>query len=534
LLARLDDRLSLLTGARDAPVRQQTMQATIAWSHDLLSETEQVLFRRLGVFVGGWALEAAETVASQGAGPNRVLATLTALVDANLVQRVDLEEAYSPRFGMLEAVRVFAIEQLEASGEDVAIRDRHAAWCVAETEAGVSLPSHYRPEGWFPHIALERGNIRAALDWLEEQGDAALALRLSSVVAEAFWLGGPIAEGRERLERALALAGEQFPALRARALWALADLIWEEQADLAPAAVAATEALALFREIGDVRGTVHALIILGGVAADEGDLDHGQVLLEEAVALSPAEGDARAEALGILATITYLQGDDARTEALLAEQARLMQEDQWRWGAVIEVSSWVAQRQGDTPTAAARLQEALDLHWDLHAMTRVAHCLERVAALVATRGEAEVAIRLLGTAAILRETLGRPLDLPHRPEYDRLLTTLRAQVNDAAWARAWDAGREDDLAAVVAEADGLLGALAAGTGNLPAAAPHPLTLREQAVLRLVVEGQSNQEIADALCISLRTVQTHVAHILTKLSVDSRTAAATRAVREGWV
>lgn len=535
LLARMGDRLSVLTsGARDLPARQQTVRATIAWSHDLLTETEHVLFRRLGVFVGGWTLDAAETVAGDGDGPDGVLATVTRLVDANLVRRVDSNDAYAPRFGMLETVRVFALEQLEVSGEADGIRDRHATWCVAETEAGVSLPSHYRPAGWFPRIALERGNIRAALDWLEAQADAALALRLASVAAEVFWMGGSIAEGRERLERALALAGAQFPVLRAHALWALADLLWEEQADLAPAAAAAREALSLFREIGDVGGAVHALVILGGVAADQGDLDHGQVLLEEAVALSPAEGDARAYSLSILAGITYFQGDDARTVALLAEQIRLAREDQWIRAIAIETLAWVAQRQGDTPTAAERLQKALDLHWTQHAMPQVPRCLEHVAALVATRGQAEVAVRLLGTAAALREAYGRPLDFPLRPAYDRLVATLRTQLSDASWTRAWELGWEHDLATAVAEADRLLGALAADTSSLTAAAPHPLSPREQAVLRLVVEGRSNQEIADALCISLRTAQTHIAHILTKLGVASRTAAATRAVREGWV
>ena len=123
--------------------------------------------------------------------------------------------------------------------------------------------------------------------------------------------------------RALALAGEQDPGLRARALSALADLIWEQQRDFPTATAAATEALALFRALGDVEGTVHALTVLGGLAADQGDLDRGQVLLEEAVALSADEGYTRAFAVEVLSVITYLQGNDARTVALLDEQVRV-------------------------------------------------------------------------------------------------------------------------------------------------------------------------------------------------------------------
>jgi non-specific serine/threonine protein kinase len=538
LLARMGSRLSLLTsGARDLPVRQQTVRATIAWSHDLLTDAQRVLFRRLGVFVGGWTLDAAETVAGDGDGPDGILTTLTRLVDANLVRRVDPDGAHAPRFGMLETVRVFALEQLEASGEADGIRDRHATWCVAEAEAGGVLSLwDYRPGEWFRRITLERSNIRAALDWLEVQGQARLALRLATAATKVFWLGGPIWEGRDRLARALALAGEQVPEVRARALSALADLLWEEQGDLPAAEAAAAEALALFQAVGNVEGRVHALIILAGVAADQGDLDRGQALLEEAVAMSPPDGPSRAEALEILAAVTYLQGDDARTVALLEERVRLAHslDDPAIMVFAIEVSSWVAERQGDVPTAAARLQQALGFQWKLHARPQVAHALEHVAALAAMTGQGEVAVQMLGTAAALRETLGRPLDVPLRPAYDRLVATLRTQVDDASWTRAWDAGWEDDLATAVAEADGLLAALAAGTSSLPAAAPHALSPREQAVLRLVVDGRSNQEIADALGISLRTAQTHVAHILTKLGVDSRTAAATRAVREGWV
>ena len=112
---------------------------------------ERVLFRRLGVFVGGWTLEAAESVAADGAGPDGVLTTLTALVDAHLVRRVDADDDHAPRFGMLETVRVFAREQLEASGEAEELRDRHAAWCVAEAEAGESF--------WWEYLA--RGMVSA-------------------------------------------------------------------------------------------------------------------------------------------------------------------------------------------------------------------------------------------------------------------------------------------------------------------------------------------------------------------------------------
>ena len=309
-----NDRWRLLTGGpRDQPARLRTLRDAIAWSYDLLSPDEQALFRRLAVFAGGFTLAAAEHVGGnsfalggdggsaalggdsplqrrgasppglrgerveerssplpplseatppQAAGrlplsaaspPERPLALdlIAALVDKNLVRRVDAAAAAEqPRVTMLETVREFALERLADSGEEGAIRDRHAAWCLQIAEAGRTEPWDALPDGWLARMSAEQGNIRTAFDWLEAHGDATAVLRLATAAADHALLHGSLAEGRERLARALALAGDRYPHLRARALFAVGNLAWEQQ-DLPACAAAAEQAQALFRRLAD-------------------------------------------------------------------------------------------------------------------------------------------------------------------------------------------------------------------------------------------------------------------------------------------
>ncbi len=223
LLSRLVQRLPLLAdGPRDLPARQRTLRAAIAWSHGLLSPEEQALFRRLAVFAGGCALEAAGAVAGgPGEDGSEVLDGVTSLVENSLLRRED-GPGGEPRFAMLETVREYALERLAASGEMDEVRGRHAAWCVAFAEQAESGLTGVEGSRWLDRLEVELDNLRVALAWLLDRGEAEAGLRLASATWFFWEARGGLAEGRSWLERVLeATAAEPDAATvseRARAL----------------------------------------------------------------------------------------------------------------------------------------------------------------------------------------------------------------------------------------------------------------------------------------------------------------------------
>ena len=283
LLARLERRLPLLTGGgRDLPARQQTMRDTIAWSHDLLSPEEQALFRRLAVFVGGFTLEAAEAVvegetterALESSARHRqpsasVLDGIAALVDQSLVRQTEQADG-TPRFTMLQTIREFGLEQLAQSGEAATTNRRLAAWAVAL--AHESVPGFRGPEKrrWLDRLLAEHANLRTALGWLAESGEAEDGADLAAALFDFWLVGGHPSEGRGWLDRFLAGGDPLAPATRAAALWATG-MLASIQGDFSRAAVAAEESLALARRIERPLAVAGALNLLadGHCAAHE-------------------------------------------------------------------------------------------------------------------------------------------------------------------------------------------------------------------------------------------------------------------------
>ena len=232
LLARLERRLPLLTGGgRDLPARQQTMRDTIAWSHDLLSPEEQVLFRRLAIFTGGCTLEAAQAVAGESPrSESDVLQGIASLMDKSLLQRNEGANGEA-RFSMLETVREFGLEQLALAGEALIVADRHADYFVSLVEriahAGYSFvwAPHYRattetldPTVASRQIAQEHDNVRVALDYLIEQGRPESCLRLTTACGPFWQSSGQLHEAQTRLDRALAIVDQAPPPVQAYAL----------------------------------------------------------------------------------------------------------------------------------------------------------------------------------------------------------------------------------------------------------------------------------------------------------------------------
>ncbi|MDP9369539.1 MAG: AAA family ATPase, partial [Chloroflexota bacterium] len=288
LLARLTDRLRLLTGgARDLPDRQQTMRGAIAWSHDLLVPEEQVLFRRLAVFAGGFTLEAAEAVVpAAGDLGIDVLEGVASLVDKSLVRRTE-RPGDEPRFGMLETVREYARDRLAESDEQAAVQSRHLGWCLALAEAAEPELRSAGQGTWLGRLETEHDNVRAALTWAGEGVEPesrALGLRLAASLYTFWFVRSHWAEGREWLEELLRTDDSRPSAARAKALF-VAGLLAFAAGDPAAAAARHEESLGMARAVGSRTVEALALYGLGDAARLQGDASEAGRCYEAALAL---------------------------------------------------------------------------------------------------------------------------------------------------------------------------------------------------------------------------------------------------------
>jgi predicted ATPase/DNA-binding CsgD family transcriptional regulator len=370
LLARLEHRLTILTsGVQDIPVRQQTLRNTIAWSYHLLDAQEQQLFRRLCAFVGGCTLEAIEAIcAPLSDGVNQVLDRLAWLIDKSLLQQTEQADG-QPRFVMLETIREYGLEALEASGEVEATRQAHAAYYLrlAEEAAwGIRSPLQ---TAWLEYLEREHDNLRAALQWLLGHGEAEqnreMALRLAGALAESWRIQGYGSEGQTFLERALAASEDVATPVRAKVLRAAGRMALYQN-DYEWAEVLSEESLALCRQLGDTQGIAHSLHYLGWAARERGNLTHATPLVEEALVLRRKLGHKEDIAWSLLqcGILNCLQGKYASADALFEESLELSREI-----GRPHVISWSLYRlaearflsQGDATTIHSLLAESLPL-----------------------------------------------------------------------------------------------------------------------------------------------------------------------------
>jgi predicted ATPase/class 3 adenylate cyclase len=324
LLARMGQLLTLLTGgARDAPTRQQTLRNTISWSYHLLNAQEQRIFRWLSVFVGGCTLQAAEAVCAETGDE---MDDIASLIDKSLLRSIEQtgEDNREPRLLMLETIREYGRELLASSGEATAARQAHADYFLKLAEEAVPALDGPLLTSWLDRLEQEHGNLRAALHWFLEAGQAALALRLCSAL-ERFWVvRGYRNEGLTFLERALGASATVAPSVRARALLAAARLTFM-QSDYDRGNALAQESLALYRELGDKPGIGLALNRLGIAAWRRADFPTARVLLEEDLALYRELGnpDRIAWSLFALGLLHIKQGEYSRASASFEESLAL-------------------------------------------------------------------------------------------------------------------------------------------------------------------------------------------------------------------
>jgi predicted ATPase/DNA-binding XRE family transcriptional regulator len=438
LLARLDQALSA-GWARDLPERQRTMSATLVWSHDLLSEGERVLFRRLSVFFGGFSLEASEAV---GANGGETLDFLGRLVEQSLV-RVEPNEN-STRYWMLEPVRQYALERLRESDEEEQARARHTAFFLALAER--AAPELWRPGqvGWMDLLETENDNLRAALSWTVERGHEEEGLRLS-VALQRFWsVRGYLEEGRRWLETTLSACPSPDPSVQAQALHGIGSMALE-QGDRALADRVLRESLALRRGLNAKGGIAASLQGLAEVAIWERDYERAAKLCAESVALRREIDDEQGltTALNISGLVEAQRDDHERAVALHEEGLTVARRagDTWAIAVHLDNLGWATLGRGDRERAARLFREALKLNSELGEKWHSADCLDGLARVASLHGKPVRAARLWGAAKTSSETIGAlaaPLD---QTAYDRHVAAARAQLDEGAFDPAWAEGR---------------------------------------------------------------------------------------------
>jgi predicted ATPase len=472
LLARLTKRLDVLTGgARDLAARQQTLRGAITWSYDLLDENECRLFARLGVFVGGATLEAIEAVAAELKIENEqlknglhseelsilnsqfsILDGLASLVDKSLLRQLD-DTAGEPRFVMLETIREYAQERLVASGEAALMRRLHADYLLAFVEQAEPELTGPQQAVWLERLEREHDNLRAALGWAAEQGVAATAGRLSGALWRFWYIRGHLSEGRHWLALALNLAAPD--AIRAKMLTGAGGLAWA-QGDHAQARACYSDALALFRALGDRSGIARILNNLGVVAEFLEDYPQMQTCYAESLALYQELGDriGIARALNNMGLASVHQAEYPQAQRYYAEALALLRElgDQRTSAIVLHNLGEVALRQQDYTQAQYHYLESLALRRGLGDKEGIAFCLEGLAAVVTAWEQPLRAARLWGAAEALRTMIGAPLPSIERSAYDRTVAAGQNQAQAAAWAAAWAAGRDLALEQALDEA----------------------------------------------------------------------------------
>ncbi|HJQ73616.1 MAG TPA: tetratricopeptide repeat protein, partial [Gaiellaceae bacterium] len=455
---RLGSALDLLVeGARDLPLRQRTLRATLDWSFALLNEGEQATLAGLSVFVGGCTLEAAQEVLG---GETGLLDNLSALAENSLVVRRSADAA--PRPALLETIREYALEQLRASGREDGLRRRHAAYFLAFAERGAPQLAAGATEAALEELAREHENVLAALAWSGDTGEVETEVRLAAAMRYYWRLRGHIAEGGRLMERVLADSVDAPPELRARALSDAAFFAFRV-GDLDKAAAEWEESVELYRTAGDDEEATRCIAELGAVAWAAGRLDEAEARYRDCLSAFAAQGNRVREALVLsnLATIAADRGDLATAEAEGERVAEIQRElgDQDSLGITLHNLAGVKLALGRIDAARGLAGESVEIAHRLGYRELLAYALGNMAELAETGGESERAARLLGGSDALFTDLGiarPPGDAERRA---RLGEQLAAGLGEARLDDLSAAGAAASVEELVAEA----AALAPGT-----------------------------------------------------------------------
>jgi non-specific serine/threonine protein kinase len=548
LASQLDDALSLLVGGpRDLPARHWAMRDTIAWSYNLLSPYGQMLLRTLSVFPEGFDLEAARFVLDHRISatpdcdqPPSVLDGISSLVDSSLLMQEETV-AEDPRFRMLATVREFGLEQLGGNADEhVRARNAHADWCLGTIRPEVSGWHGSISREWLDLLEHETANLEAALNWSFDGGDALTGLHLVAS-ASGYWFNrSHSAPSQHWFDSAMTaverLESELSPDLRTTV--SIESMIsmtrlgqFEKAMDLANRE--------LHRVSPDVDPHVHMVALRTlSMIADYTDADAARQLAEEAVVIGRRHpGDSSFPwALQRLGIASHVQGD-VEQAVILVEEAL----DRFRViGDPVGIANTAGNLallillQGDFQCAAKLFLESVSIQLELCGPGGAADDIGSIAEFAALRGDFQSAALLLGANDKAYSTNPVTRQPYNADSIARCAERARKGLGEVEYNRTFDDGARLSLVDALELAASIV-RLAVAESAIPLdASDHGLSSRELEVLTLLSLGMTDQQIANALFVSRRTVNSHVAHILTKLDVGSRAGAAAEAVRHNLI
>jgi predicted ATPase/DNA-binding CsgD family transcriptional regulator len=445
LLELVEDSLNALTGGPlDLPARQRTMRGTTDWSYELLEPDERRIFARLGVFLGGFTIEAAERVCS-GDLVVDMTDMLTSLLNKSLLQRKEGVEA-DPRFTMLETLREYAREKLDETGEDEMLLRHHAQYFLSLAEESyVELRSHDQSL-WLDRLEGEHNNMRGALDWALAGADPELALRLAGALGQFWWKRNHYVEGLQRTEQALAQSLNAPPEVRGRALNSASWLTFFMGHRLEEGKFWGDEALSIFQALGSKREIARAHCSVGLHAVATGDFDTFEKYFK--LALEPFQELEDDEGLALVYTAL---GEVARLRDSDYERAEAFYQESLSLSRKLDNTYFICTNLFNLGDVAGRLEqyerqqtlvdECLRLAWTNKIRDFCAYGLYGLAMAMSGQNQPEPAARLFGAYRSFLDSLGtRPQ--PHEATYiERELVSLREELGQMSFDEVMDEGR---------------------------------------------------------------------------------------------
>ena len=568
IAARLNDGFTLLASGQRIRLepRHQTLRATIDWSYILLTPEEQTVLRRLAVFVAGFTLDTAEAVCSgEGIAPQHILDLLSSLVGKSLVM-AETTSRTQARYRLLETIREYALEKLAEAGEMAWLRDRHLDLFLARAEEAAPRLHDAYQQLWLNWLEGEHDNLRAALAWALEQGRIEAGLRIANALMRFWEIRGFVREGLAWYEQLFAQADEGISlVVRVNALTYaafLAGFLGNRAATMAygregvalaeaagytgdPSLILALGGLASGAEaMGDYQTAFAlqeraielfraspgpsfylgmALSVHGGTAIELGYYEYARASLDESLTMAREAGDVFriAHILSTYGALACCEQKYAEAQTRYESSVELLRD----LGATPDLAAplqglgHACLHLGDVERASALFAESLTLHQAQQNVSGAAACLIGFAALAVIQGSPAAGVRLLAAAATLGGRHAKSSRAATRMEYEHYLALARAKLTEVEFMAEQTAGQSLSLEQAIEYAQHVPFISQAPLSSKETS--NTLTEREREVAALIAQGKSNGEIASELVLSKRTVEKHVANILSTLGLTSR-------------